>query len=79
MNKNIMKKFNEFFLILCQSISKYIFLMRIEKKNGGIPVRSSNSVFGCSGKYLEWFSVSLLKDNVLMSKNGLSMEDISHA
>lgn len=49
------------------------------KKNGGIPVRSSNSVFGCSGKYLEWFSVSLLKDNVLMSKNGLSMEDISHA
>lgn len=28
---------------------------------------------------LEWLNVSLLKDHILMSKNGLSMEDISHA
>lgn len=75
-----MKELNAFFLILHYSPSTNTFFMRIEKKRiGGISVGSSNSVFGWSGNYPGVVKHVILKDSVLMSKNGLSMENISHA
>lgn len=54
------------------------FSLEARKKVAAFPWDLLALCLACLLNVLEWLHVSLLKDNVLMSKNGLSVEDISH-